>query len=61
MDPVLTRFKDQELFLKHNLNAQAIGNLETEVQNIQRDVDDLLGDLGASIQEADQCIQGLPF
>ncbi len=60
LDPVLTRFKDQVLFLKHNLNAQAIGSLETEVRDIQRDVDDLLGDLRASIQEADQFIQGLP-
>ncbi len=60
LDPVLTKFKDQVLFLKHNLNAQAIGSLETEVQDIQRDVDDLLGDLRASIQEADQFIQGLP-
>ncbi len=60
LDPVLTKFKDQVLFLKHNLNAQAIGSLETEVQSIQRDVDGLLGDLRASIQEADQFIQGLP-
>jgi len=60
MEPVLTKFKDQVLFLKHNLNAQAIGSLEAEVRDIQRDVDDLLGDLRASIQEADQFIQGLP-
>ncbi len=60
LDPVLTRFKDQVLFLKHNLNAQAIGSLEAEVRDIQRDVDGLLGDLRASIQEADQFIQGLP-
>ncbi len=60
LDPVLTKFKDQVLFLKHNLNAQAIGSLEAEVRDIQRDVDDLLGDLRASIREADQFIQGLP-
>ena len=60
MEPVLRKFNDQVLFLKHNLNAQAIGSLETEVRDIQRDVDDLLGDLRASIQEADQFIQGLP-
>ena len=60
LEPVLTRFKDQVLFLKHNLNAQAIGSLEAEVRDIQRDVDGLLGDLRASIQEADQFIQGLP-
>ncbi len=60
LDPVLTRFKDQVLFLKHNLNAQAILSLEAEVRDIQHDVADLLGDLRASIQEADQFIQGLP-
>ena len=60
LDPVLTRFKDQVLFLKHNLNAQAIGSLENEVSDIQRDVDSLLGDLRASIREADRFIQGLP-
>ncbi len=60
LDPVLVRFKDQVLFLKHNLNAQAIGSLETEVRDIQRDVDSLLGDLRASIREADRFIQGLP-
>lgn len=60
LDPVLNRFKDQVFFLKHNLNAQAIGSLETEVQSIERDVGDLLGDLRVSIQEADRFIQDLP-
>ena len=28
MDPVLARFKDQVLYLKHNLNAEAIASLK---------------------------------
>src|SRR5688500_19066792 len=41
MDPVLTRFKDRVLFVKHNLNAQAIAALKgTEIElggDIDRD------------------------
>lgn len=60
LDPVLQRFKDQVLFLKHNLNAQAVGSLESESLAIQRDVDSLIADLRTSIREADQFIEGLP-
>ncbi|WP_286812047.1 DUF2959 domain-containing protein, partial [Marinobacter sp. UBA2678] len=31
MEPVLQAFEDQVLYLKHNLNAQAIGSLENEL------------------------------
>jgi hypothetical protein len=31
MPPVLAKFKDQVLFLKHNLNAQAIASLKSEL------------------------------
>jgi len=41
MDPVLEAFEDQVLFLKHNLNAQAIGALENELGQIRQDVDSL--------------------
>mgnify|MGYP003898698293 CR=1 FL=1 len=30
MDPVLATFRDQVLFLKHNLNAQAVGSLDCQ-------------------------------
>ena len=53
MDPVLVAFRDQVLFLKHNLNAKAIASLETEAGGIQSDVDALVRDLSASIREAD--------
>jgi len=53
MDPVLVAFRDQVLFLKHNLNAKAIASLEAQAGSIQSDVDALLRDLLASIREAD--------
>lgn len=53
MDPVLTAFRDQVLYLKHNLNARAIASLESNKLEIQRDVDALIADMKQSIQEAD--------
>ena len=53
MDPVLVAFRDQVLFLKHNLNAKAIASLETQASGIQSDVEALVRDLSASIREAD--------
>ncbi len=59
MAPVLVAFKDQVLFLKHNLNAKAIGGLTSEVASIQTKVDDLVRDLQASVSEADAFIKTL--
>ena len=53
MDPVLARFKDQVLFLKHNLNAAAIASLSTTAAGIDNDVSKLIKDMEASIAEAD--------
>ncbi|MEE3169100.1 MAG: DUF2959 family protein [Pseudomonadota bacterium] len=36
-EPVLQAFEDQVLYLKHNLNAQAIGALENELATIRQD------------------------
>jgi archaellum component FlaC len=54
MDPVLTAFHDRVLFLKHNLNAQAIASLQETVVAIQDDVSKLIDDMQASITEADE-------
>lgn len=54
MDPVLTAFRDRVLFLKHNLNAQAINSLSQTVVAIQGDVSKLIDDMQASIVEADE-------
>jgi len=53
MDPVLVAFRDQVLYLKHNLNASAIASLESQAAGIQSDVDALVRDLSSSIREAD--------
>ncbi len=57
MDPVLEAFEDQVLFLKHNLNAQAIGSLQGELGRIQQDVDALIQNMEASIAESEAFIQ----
>lgn len=56
MQPVLAAFKDQVLFLKHNLNAQAIASLQTTSAGIETDVNKLIQDMEASIQEANTFI-----
>lgn len=53
MEPVLTAFRDQVLFLKHNLNASAIASLEGSVGTIESDVERLIREMQASIREAD--------
>jgi chromosome segregation ATPase len=52
MEPVLKAFRTQVLYLKHNLNAQAIASLQTQVGGIQSDVDRLVRDMETAIQEA---------
>ena len=57
LDPVLDRFRDQTLFLKHNLNAKAIAGLSTQVARIKDDVARLIQDMERSIAEADRFIK----
>ncbi|MEL6499045.1 MAG: DUF2959 family protein [Planctomycetota bacterium] len=59
MEPVLSAFRDQTLFLKHNLNAQAIASLETDLEEIRVDVSSLIADMEAAIAEADAFIQSV--
>ncbi len=57
IDPVLLVFRDQVLFLKHNLNAQAIASLQGELVSIKTDVASLISEMEASIREADAFIK----
>ena len=57
MDPVLQAFQDQVLFLKHNLNAQAIGSLENELVEIRQDVDKLIRNMEQSVAESEAFIR----
>lgn len=59
MPPVLSQFKDYVVFLKHNLNAQAIASLKGEAVNIQGDIGRLINDMNASIARADTFVKTL--
>ena len=56
MQPVLQAFHDQVLFLKHNLNAEAVASLQTTAAGIDTDVQALIKDMEASINEANSFI-----
>lgn len=56
MDPVLRAFQDQVLFLKHNLNARAIASLGGTARQIQSDVQRLIREMEASINQANEFI-----
>jgi hypothetical protein len=57
--PVLSAFRDQVLFLKHNLNAQAIASLHNELASVEADIASLIKEMEASIAEADAFIQAM--
>lgn len=59
MEPVLARLKDQVLYLKHNLNANAIGGLKNEGKRIESDIEKLMNEMKKSSQEAEQFIKTL--
>jgi hypothetical protein len=57
IDPVLAVFRDQVLFLKHNLNARAIASIQNELISLETDVAALIREMEASISEADGFIK----
>ena len=57
MYPVLAKLNDYVLYLKHNLNARAVGALGGEVVSIEKEVTDLISDMNRSITEADNFIK----
>jgi hypothetical protein len=59
MTLVITAFHDQVTFLKHNLNARAIGSLKGTSAQMSTDVDVLLTSLDGSIAQADALINSL--
>ena len=59
MDPVLAVFRDQVLFLKHNLNSRAITSIQTEARDVEKQIAILIKDMEASIAEADAFIREL--
>ena len=59
MEPVLATFRDQVLYLKHNLNARAISSLGSTHRELEADISRLIADMEASIREAQIFIKDL--
>lgn len=57
IEPVLKIFKDQVLYLKHNLNAKAVASLKSDLSAVQTDVGALVTAMEASINEANEFIK----
>lgn len=59
MDPVLATFRDQTLFLKHNLNAAAVSSLGNTHRALEADISRLISEMETSIREAENFIKDL--
>lgn len=59
LEPALRPLRDQVLYLKHNLNAQAIAGLKGEVRAVDAEVTRLVAELDRAIAEADRFIAQL--
>ncbi len=57
MEPVLVKLREYVLYMKHNLNAQAIGALQGEAAKIQIDISKLIEEMNAAIREADEFLK----
>jgi len=56
VNPVLFVLQDHVLFLKHNLNAQALSSLRGEVVAVESRVDELVREMQTAIDEANSFI-----
>jgi len=59
IEPVLDAFRDNVLYLKHNLNARAVSALKGELSTVEQDVAGLIREMEKSISEADDFIKTL--
>lgn len=59
MQPVLTALNDNVLYLKHNLNASAIGALQGEFDKIKRDIQVLINDMNSAIAQSSDFIASI--
>ncbi len=57
IEPVLSAFRDQVLFLKHNLNASAIASLKNEMVTVETDMASLAKETEAAIAQANGFIK----
>jgi Skp family chaperone for outer membrane proteins len=59
MDPVLSALKDNVLYLKHNLNASAIGALQGEFDGIKKEINQLVSEMNKAIAESNSFISSM--
>ncbi|MDP5033135.1 MAG: DUF2959 domain-containing protein [Paraglaciecola sp.] len=59
MPPVLDALRDNVLYLKHNLNANAIGALQAEFKGIKNDIGKLIVDMNKAIKESNTFIANM--
>ncbi len=59
VSPVLATFRDHLLFLKHNLNAQAVAALKSELGSIEADVAGLTQEMEVSIARSQTLIDDM--
>ncbi|MCE7973871.1 MAG: DUF2959 domain-containing protein [Leptolyngbya sp. PLA1] len=59
MDPVLAAFRDQKLFLKHNLTARAIASLQDNADRMQTDIAGLIKEMERAIAESNEFIDAM--
>ncbi|MEX0617752.1 MAG: DUF2959 domain-containing protein [Pseudohongiellaceae bacterium] len=59
LDPVLDSFRDNVLYLRHNLNAQAITSLRSEYDAINTNIEQLILAMERAIAESNRFIAGM--
>ena len=59
MDPVLSALRDNVLYLKHNLNASAIGALQGEFNGIKKEINQLVSEMNKAIAESNSFISSM--
>lgn len=59
MTPVLNTLRDNTLYLKHNLNASAIGSLQGEFMSLEQDISYAIKQMNTAIAESDKFLKKL--
>ncbi|OEF04502.1 DUF2959 domain-containing protein [Vibrio genomosp. F10] len=59
MTPVLNTLRDNTLYLKHNLNASAVGSLQGEFMSLEKDIGYAIQQMNAAIEESDRFLHQL--
>ncbi|MFT4942223.1 MAG: putative nucleic acid-binding Zn-ribbon protein [Paraglaciecola sp.] len=59
MAPILATLQDNVLYLKHNLNASAIGALQNEFSTVKNDINQLISEMNEAIAQSNAFIASM--